>query len=625
MGTVCGVVCLMTWVAMASATGNDGAGKGIVFPPDAGHVDATQPPYSMVGDGKTDNTQAMRQAFEDLRGSNSTLYFPDGVYLLSDRVNISGDQPSQPHSKDRFLNLQGQSEKGTILRLKENSPGFDDADKPKTFISLYEGKSTGDWMHGYIRDLTVEVGPGNPGAAGLRFMANNSGAMYDVTVRSLDPKGAGAIGLDLRQSQNGPALIKRITVEGFDHGIATANTFSLVFEHITLTGQRKAAFDAGNSRLTIRGLRTKGDVPALVGDKHTNLTLIEAQLDGGRSDAAALVLKNNLVYLRDIKVSGFANALQTGDGQHVDGPIDEWHAGQRYALFDSAPRGSLRLPIEEAPDVPWETDLSKWVRVEAGEDRIQAAIDEAARRGATTVYLPKAGKNSYIITRPVRIHGSVNRILGMESILWISKTLPPGATVFTLEDTRGPVVIERFFNILEHGGWKGLRDRFLVENRSDHPLIVRNLAHGACALKQPNPGKTLFLEDVVTHVKIGPGETCWARQLNPESPEADMVTVTGGQMWILGLKTEGRATHIVATNGAKVELLGGVSYQSWKNQPVDPPTFRVVDSQASFTLGFYHWNLPFTTIVEETQGGTTRTLARTQLKPYHLPLYRTAQ
>jgi hypothetical protein len=42
----------------------------------------------------------------------------------------------------------------------------------------------------------------------------------------------------------------------------------------------------------------------------------------------------------------------------------------------------------------------------------------------------------------------------------------------------------------------------------------------------------------------------------------------------------------------------------------------------SFTLGFYHYSLPFTTIVEETLKGKTLTLPRTALKNYHLPVYR---
>jgi hypothetical protein len=142
-------------------------------------------------------------------------------------------------------------------------------------------------------------------------------------------------------------------------------------------------------------------------------------------------------------------------------------------------------------------------------------------------------------------------------------------------------------------------------------------------IKKPTPGGECFIEDLpVSGLFLGPGEKCWARQYNPESPEANMVELDGGHLWILGLKTEGRARHIVARNGARVELLGGVSYQSWGKQPIDPPMFTVVDSDASFTFGFYHWNEPFTTIVEETRGGVTKSLLRKDLANYHLPLFR---
>ena len=105
-----------------------------------------------------------------------------------------------------------------------------------------------------------------------------------------------------------------------------------------------------------------------------------------------------------------------------------------------------------------------------------------------------------------------------------------------------------------------------------------------------------------------------------------MVEADGGQLWILGMKTEGRATHIVASGGAHVELLGGVSYQSWKRQPLDPPMFVVSGgAEASFTFGFYHWNKPFTNIVEETADGQTKRLPRKELTNYHLPVYRSGK
>jgi hypothetical protein len=622
--------CLLAAIAafcFASQTPAASPKEDIVFPTDANLVDVTQPPYNMKGDGKTDNTSALQKAFIDNRGTSRTLYFPNGTYLLSDRVNISGDQKSKPHSPHRFLNIQGQSRDGTIIKLKADSPGFDNPRKPKTFISLYEGKSTGDVMHSYIRNITVEVGPGNPGAAALRFMTNNSGAMYDVLIRSTDPDKRGAIGLDLRQGQNGPGLIKRVTVDGFDYGIETANTFSLVFEDITTVHSRKAGFNAGNSRLTIANFQHSARCPAFRSAKHTQLTLIGGRFDGKGCDASALTVSADpKTFLRDVTVTGYAHTVRADDGTFVDGNIDEWYQGKGESLFGNDPT-TLRLPIKPTPEIPWETDLSKWVKVDPGNDTLQAALDTAAEAGHTTVYFPKLDKNEgkYVLTQPVRIHGSVNRVIGMENILWLDEAIPPGqAAIIFDKDLGGPVVFERFFNILKNGSWKGLMDRFVFENHSPHPVVIRNVGQGAGKHKKPAPGKEWFIEDVAgaRQCLIGPGESCWARQYDPESPDIVMIEVDGGSMWILGLKTEGRSTHIIARNGAKVELLGGVSYQSWRKQELDPPMFIVEDSAASFTFGFYHWNKPFTTIVSETIKGTHRTLLRDDLAQYHLPAYR---
>lgn len=612
-------------LALCCAAGSLAAAEeNIVFPADAGHIDLTQPPYGLKGDGATDNTEALRRAFLENRGKSRTLYFPNGTYLFSDRINISGDEPSKPHSADRFLNLQGQSTRGVVLRLKDQAPGFADPDKPKTFISLYEGASTGDVMHSYVCNLTIEVGAGNPGAAALRFISNNRGAIKEVAIRSEDPEKRGAIGLDLRQSQQGPALVRNVSVDGFDRGIEVGNTFFMVFEHIILCDQRKVGLSSCG-RSTLRGLKSRNRVPVFISGKHDQLTLIDADLTGGDPGEAALVSSGN-IYLRDVRVEGYGDTVRNREGKSLlRGDAAEWFPGPGRSLFGADPR-SLRLPILEPPPIPWEQDLGRWVKVEPGEDRLQEAIDLAAKEGRTTVYFPKLGKDQdYIITRPVRVHGSVSRLYGMDTSLCIDERLPAGATVLTFEDLRGPVVVERFFNFRVNKGWRGLHDRFLVESRSEHPVILRHTSKPACTLKQANPGRSWFIDDVATYAVIGKGETLYCRQLNPESPRAPMVVVDGGTFWCLGLKTEGRATHIEARNGAKVELIGGVSYQSWKNQPVDPPMFLVSDSEASFTIGQYVGpGAPaFSTMVEETRGAETRTLPFKALAPaWHLHLYR---
>ena len=600
--------------------------ENIVFPPDAGVKNVQD--YGAKGDGVADDTAAIQKAIDEVKGIPDTLYFPNGTYLVSGSVGIFN---GKAHSRDRFISYQGQSEAGTIIRLKDNCPGFDNPQKAKIVLSYYQGEGTGDVMRGYVRNLSVDVGRGNPGAVGLRFMANNSGAMDHVTIRSSDPKKAGKLGLDLTQGQVGPCLIQHVTVIGFDYGVEVAHTFSVVLEHLTIQHQNVLGFYNSDGRTTLRGLKSINHVPA-VRNKWLDLTLLEAELTGGSPTNTAIINEKARLFLRDIQQSGYGHLLQEAEGQHHDGAaLDEWYDGKAHALFGTAPK-TLRLPIKETPEVPWETDLSKWVKVpwsKNGEDigeAVQSAVDQAAKEGKTTIYFPRHARTYEYpkFTCPIRVHGSVNRIIGMENIVDIAdptgKLQTGEQAVFTFEDLTSPaIVVERFFLL---GGWKGPRTMRMFENKSGKAVVIRNLGHAGLH-KKPSSGGEWFVEDVpAIGLSIGPGEQCWARQYNPESPKEDMIEVNGGQLWILGLKTEGRATHIIAQNGAKVELLGGVSYQSWDKQPLDPPMFKVINSDASFTFGFYHWNLPFTTIVEETVGNETKALLRKDLTNYHLSVFR---
>ncbi len=611
------------------------AGQSIVFPPDAGLVNV-KTDYGAAGDGKTDDTEAIRRAIDE--NVMTMIYFPDGEYLISDSVGLFD---SKPHSRDRFRNLQGQSEAGTVIRLAPNSPGFDDPQNPKVLISTYDGQSTGDVMHTYVRNMTIEVGRGNSGAAALRFMTNNTGAVEHVTIRSLDPDKAGAIGLDLRQSQNGPGLIKHVTVEGFDRGVQMGNTFSMVFDHLTLRDQRKIAFDNEVGRITIGNLRTENAPLAFRNGRHGHLTLIGAELMGGpgtqSEDAAAIEYQSDKIFLRDVRVEGYAHLARSGtDGQTLTlNEHGEAYPLLGYTLFESTPTATLRLPIEPTPVVPWETDLDKWVGIgdgsadgKLGKDitaETQAAFDRAAEKGATTVYFRK-GK--YHLSAPIRVHGGVNRVIGMSSELNFKPTealsVDGDGSVFTLDGLKSDtIVLERFFLF---GGW----DRpavCVMDNRDAATVVVKNLGWTGHRFKRDRPGGRWYIEDVAGSRKgswtVGEDERLWARQLNPESSQTPMIVARdGGRVWVLGFKTEGRATHVIAEHGARVEILGGVAYQSWGNQPLDPPMFDITDSALSATLGFYHHQHPFATIVQETRDGQTRHLPREKLKGYHLPVYR---
>ena len=178
--------------------------ESIVFPDDAGIIDLSKEPYLLKGDGTMDCAPAFQKAIDDWKGKNATLYLPNGTYLVADQLYVGG----KAHSPDRFLTFQGQSERGTVIRLKDSCPGFTDPAKPKTVLNLYEGAHTNDCMHGYVRNLTVDVGAGNPGAIGIDFIANNRGTVENVRIRAA--AGSGHKGLAMDRHWPGPALVKRV-------------------------------------------------------------------------------------------------------------------------------------------------------------------------------------------------------------------------------------------------------------------------------------------------------------------------------------------------------------------------------------------------------------------------------
>jgi hypothetical protein len=609
--------------------------QGIVFPSGSGIINVRD--FGAVGDGVADDTAAINAALRAPRPAGSsarTVYLPDGVYRVSEQVSID----------DSRTTVQGQSRAGTIIRLADNSPAFQNpAAARHVFTTRTSTSFSANEFRVSIKDLTVDTGVGNPGAMALKYHTNNQGTLRNVTLRSSDPARVGVIGLDLNGSDKGPGMVRALEVDGFDTGVSFGGTeYGMVFEGLTLTNQRVVGIRNIWNLISIRGLTTVGSVPVIQQDLVTQndfawavLTIIDANLTGtgAASGVPALDLRGSAVYLRNIQTSGFAAALRDDrvlvPGASIPGeyvmprPLALWSAPGGGTA--TAPPLSLNLPILDTPEVAWDsptappgTPAGWWASATSfgavPNDNVDdtAAIQAAIDSGATTVFLP-AGQ--YDLAGSVRLRGSLRRFIGMESSFAVREPLLSASTgAFIVESGTSPVVVvERFSDntlgaAVENFQW-------FEHSATARTLVVRNAQFGR-AYRGSGPG-VVFAEDLTFNDwRIGPGQTAYFRQANPENT-GTKITNTGGTAWIFGLKTEkvGTAVETFAAGPGpagpgRTEVLGTLVYPV-ETLPLQQPMFRAVDSDLSVVIGesSFVFGTDHTVVIEHEIGGVKRRLS----------------
>ncbi|MFH5802638.1 glycosyl hydrolase family 28-related protein [Alienimonas sp. DA493] len=546
----------------------------VVYPPGSGVVDVAGE-YGAVPDDGRDDTAALQRALDEHPSGNHIFYLRDGVYDLSGTLRPA---PAQGHSKRNVI--QGESRDGTVLKLA-NGLTVDGEPFAGAVVDFNTANAAQNFRNG-VRDLTVRTGVGNPRAIGLRFRASNRGAVRNVLVESGD--GAGAVGLDLSSDLNGPLLVTNVEVRGFDVGVKAGggHANSQTFERLTLTDQNEVAFlNPGWNMVAVRGLRTRGEVPAVVsrnGDPEGVLTLLDSRLEGVGAAAEHAAVELTSGFVRNVEATGFGAEVRrrfksAGTGwqwRPSDEPLPP--PGEAFVtapglrppaaapLFPDRPAAPFVLPVREPPAVARDAPAALWVdpRDHGGdpadgangyEAENFAAQDDTAAVQAAVDACPPGGTvvlsgGAWVVAGEVVVRGGVRRVVGVNA-----RVLGGGRFTVRDGDEGGPAVVE--FADLECRG-PGLH------HGSDRTLVVRHCDFG---LLTNDPGcGPIFLEDHIGWLRLD-AATAWARQLNTEGAGGPHVDVRGGRLWVLGHKTErADATFVRSAAGAVAELYGVFTY-----------------------------------------------------------------
>ncbi|MDX2189451.1 MAG: BACON domain-containing carbohydrate-binding protein, partial [Bacteroidota bacterium] len=553
--------------------------------------------YGAIGNGVFDNTNIIRQAISNYPYQYQTkivLYFPDGVYLVSDSIKYLDGY------WDYGVTLQGQSTDNTIIRLKNNANGFNNPAKPKPLFYTRSGNQS---FNQYIFSMTINTGNGNSGAVALDYITSNNGTIKDVKIISGD--NTGYCGLRMERGWPGPGLIKNVTISGFDYGIRmAASEYSMTFEHLTLLNQNKTGFVNAGNIASIRDLVSQSSRPVV--DNSGVFVVVDGKFTGGASDTSALINTGTL-FVRNASTAGYGSIIKNNNEKLTTNFITEYASKSPQTLFPS--KGiSLNLPVKETPDYI-NNDTTQWANANAygaapcdlfySSCNNATSLRNAFRSGKPIVYFQTFnGSNGscYNFSDTVSIPASVKKITGFD----YASICGQGSAKLIIKDySPDPLILERI----------GLPD---IENRTNRTVVIKYTGGGNYTNTASANGD-VFYEDVVSSFTPQFKTNFYARQYNPEVQPNNLLQSynNGGLFWILGMKTEGRAPQTKTINGGYTEILGGLMYPA--------SSFSASDTAAAYesvngcisavqSMSSYVANGIYPVMARETRNGVTKKL-----------------
>ncbi len=667
-------------------------------------IDVTKPPYNCDNTGHRDCTEALCRVVDDILGEyqknfyetkekleasedpnelitfeirkingipnvifpekmpeSRIIYFPAGTYLVSDTISYSyeecrnilgGIRGMEMNGQLRFM---GQNRDLVTIKLQDHCKGFEYGnDRP--VVSFMQGLRSNISMTNMFENITIDVGIGNPGATGIRYFANNTGAVRNVKIISSDPEYRGNTGFSILHDKVSAGHIDNLEIIGFDYGIKVlSQTHYVAFENIILSHQRRIGIHVGQTVTCFRNIKSNNHVYGMQIDGICSfVALIDAEFVGGDVLYPAVRQEFGQGYYRNVKTSGYGKTLEIMHlDRHFTDDIEEYCTHGPKELFANIRSSSLCLPVEKAPQIPWDRPET-WVSVNDfgavgdGVTDDTAAIQAAMKSGASTVYF-QPGK--YLIDDVIEIPAGVCRMNFMYCDLAVGPNLSRcenTGTFLIKEDSSNPLIIEDLYALEKYYGFMSL-----IEHACKRTLVISDVhVQAASVYFNTVGGAKVFIEN--TGCTIGgvpgagirteklPGEEkfpydrekpcfyfkdqkVYASVINPERSLHEVIN-DGGSLLVFGFKTEEEGTAYETRNGGRTEVLGGV-FVIGQNKGI--PLIINDNSNVSVYAATFSWGerQRFPIAVRENRGSEVRELKEEDMpvrfldSSYTIPLY----